>query len=73
MGAVWWHGSGVLPSFSSPLGYIVRGRVYPNDGHAVENQVERTTTGQMGPVNVNGELDRWTGPHRGEARLIHRN
>ena len=44
--------------FSLPLGYIVRGRVYPNDGHAVENQVERNTTGQMGLVNVNGELDR---------------
>ena len=61
MGAVEWHGSGVLSSFSLPLGYIVRpicGRVYPNDGHAVENQVERNTTGQMALMNVNGELDR---------------
>ena len=54
-------GSGVLLSFSVPLGYIVRpicGRVYPNDWHAVENQAERNTTGQMALVNVNGELDR---------------
>ena len=50
MGTVGWHGSGVLSSFSLPLGYIVRpicGRVYPNDGRAVENQVERHTTGRM--------------------------
>ena len=61
MGTVGWHGSSALSSFNLPLGYIVRpicGRVYPNDGHAVENQVERNTTGQMALVNVNGELDR---------------
>ena len=66
MGTVGWHGSSVFSSFSLLLGYIVRpicGRVYPNDGHAVENQVERNTTGQMALVNVNGEfsLMMWDG------------
>ena len=49
-----------MSSFSLPLGYIVHpicGRVYPNGRHAVENQVEMNTTGQMALVNLNGELD----------------
>ena len=49
---------------------ILSGRVYPNDGHDVENQVERHTTGQMALMNVNGELDRQTCNEPTEVKCV---